>query len=103
MGLVRSLYDGLKNCGIRIGIVCPWFAATNILGSSATLVLAGLPKVPPSRVAGAIFAAATDPDWETSGDSYTLPDDGQVFRIDRHELSVGVYKILTARLVAAIK
>lgn len=83
--------------------MCPWFVSTGLLNATTTVVLAGLPKLPASRVAGAIFACATDPDWETSGSSYMLPDDGDVFRIDRQDLSVGVYKVLTARLVAAIK
>jgi hypothetical protein len=62
------------------------------------VALAGLPLVPIERVAGAIVNAATDPDWETSGASWVLPDKGEVLRIDRHELSLGSYKILNTRV-----
>jgi hypothetical protein len=62
------------------------------------VALAGLPLVPIERVVGAIVNAATDPDCETSGASYVLPDQGEVLRIDRHELSLASYKILNTRV-----
>ena len=67
------------------------------------MVLAGIPMTPIARVAGAIVNAATDPDWETSGSTYSIPDDGTVLRIERQELAVGIYKILNDRVQSAIR
>jgi len=47
--------------------------------------------------------AATDPDMETSGCTWLLPDDGYVFRLEREELKEGVYKMINARVDAAVK
>jgi len=65
--------------------------------------LAGIPLAPIERVAGAIVYAATDPDMETSGCTWLLPDDGYVFRLEREELKEGVYKMINARVDAAVK
>jgi hypothetical protein len=64
--------------------------------------MAGIPLTPVERVAGAIFYAATDPDMETSGCPWLLPDDGYVFRIEREQLKEGVYQMVDARTKAAI-
>lgn len=88
----------MKLWGIRVAVVCPWFTDTSILATPTRVMLAGLPMTPLSRVAGSVVHAATDPNWETSGASYALPDDGTILRIDRQELAVGSYKILHERL-----
>ncbi|PVF96568.1 NAD(P)-binding protein [Serendipita vermifera] len=97
-GLARSLRDDFVQHNIRVATICPWFTETNILKTATKVILAGIPLTPIERVAGAIVNAATDPDWETSGATYSLPDQGEVLRIDRHELNLGSYKTLTARI-----
>lgn len=44
-----------------------------------------------------MFYAATDPDMETSGSVWVLPDDGLVLRLEKERLTEGVYKILNDR------
>lgn len=103
IGLCRSLTEDYRAQGIRTAVVCPWFVDTPLIKTDNRVILAGAPFTPINRVAGAIVCAATDPNWETSGASYNLPDDGPVMRTERHELSVGVYKILTERINTLIK
>jgi hypothetical protein len=93
----------MKVCGIRVVIICPWFIDTAILRTATRVILAGIPLTPISRVAGAIVNAATDPNWETSGASYSIPDDGSVIRIERQELAVGIYKVLNDRVQAGMR
>ena len=90
-------------CRIRIVVVCPWFIDTAILPTATRVILAGIPLTPISRVAGAIVNAATDPNWDTSGATYSIPDDGSVIRIERQELAVGIYKILNDRVHAGMR
>lgn len=103
VALCRSLTEDYRGHGIRTAVVCPWFIDTPILKTASRVALAGIPLTPVHRVAGAIVCAATDPNWETSGASYNLPDDGLVMRTERHELTVGVYKLLTDRINGLIK
>ena len=70
---------------------------TAIVPTVAKVFLAGLPLTPVERVAGAIFYAATDPDPETNGSAWLLPDDGPVYRVDREEFKEGVYKMIDER------
>lgn len=65
--------------------------------------MAGIPLTPVERVAGAIFYAASDPDMETSGCPWLLPDDGYVFRVEKEQLKEGVYEIINVRTAAAVK
>lgn len=94
-----ALYGEFKE-KIRFGIVCPWFADTAIVPVPVKLVMAGLPLTPVDRIGGAIFKAATDSNPESNGGVYTLPDEGDVFRIDRPDLRLdkGVYKMLNDRV-----
>lgn len=62
------------------------------------LLLAGIPLTPISRIAGAVFRAATDPDPATSGCPWVLPDDGPVIRVEKEGLRGGVYEMLSARI-----
>lgn len=103
IGLCHSLRDSLKPYNIRVATVCPFFVETPILKISSRLGLAGVPKAPIERVAGAILNAATDPDWSTSGAAYTLPDENEVFRISHQELEVGSYKLLNDRVSSFMK
>jgi hypothetical protein len=64
--------------------------------------MAGIPLTPVDRVAGAIFYAATDPNMETSGCPWLLPDDGYVFLLEKEQLKEGVYKMVNARTRAAL-
>jgi len=97
LGLARALKDPLETEGIRISIVCPWFADTAILPPAFKVLMAGIPMVPVERVAGAIFRAASDKDPKTNGASYTLPDDGQVYLIPDLNIDEGVYGRLSDR------
>jgi hypothetical protein len=103
VGFARSLHDEMKICGVRVVIICPWFIDTAILLTATRVILAGIPLTPISRVAGAIVNAATDPNWETSGAAYSIPDDGPVIRIERQELAVGIYKVLNDRVQAGMR
>lgn len=97
-GLARSLRGDLVRHKIRVATVCPWFTDTQILQTATKVLLAGVPMTPVERVAGAIVNAATDPDWESSGATYALPDQGEVLRISRHELNIASYKTLNDRI-----
>lgn len=61
------------------------------------LALAGVPMVPISRVAGAMFLAATDEEPGSHGAVYSLPDEREVFRVPHVELNEGVYQIMNDR------
>jgi len=72
---------------------------TAIVPTEAKIMLAGIPKTPIPRIAGAIIRCATEPDLLTSAALWILPDDGPVFRINNQILSEGVYKLLNQRLL----
>jgi len=99
LGTMRSLHLSFKitNKPIRVGSIHPFFADTAIVPVVAKLFLAGIPKTPVERIAGAIFYAATDEDMETSGSGWLLADDGPVFRVDKEEFKLGVYKMIDER------
>ena len=62
--------------------------------------MAGLPLTPVDRIGGAIFKAATDSNPVSNGGVYTLPDEGEIFRIDRVDLRLdkGVYRMINDRV-----
>ncbi|KAI9508066.1 hypothetical protein F5148DRAFT_1303878 [Russula earlei] len=98
LGLMRALDPIVSGDNIRIAVIHPWFADTSILGLPVKILLAGLPMTPVSRIAGAVFRAATDPDAATNGCPWVLPDDGPVIRVEKEALRVGVYEMLEKRL-----
>jgi NAD(P)-dependent dehydrogenase (short-subunit alcohol dehydrogenase family) len=102
LGFMRSIYPSCRSQGIRVGTIHPWFADTALVRTYVRVLLAGIPLTPIERVAGAIVYAATDPDMGTSGCTWLLPDDGYVFRLEREELKEGVYRMINARVDAAI-
>ncbi|KAG8829958.1 hypothetical protein FRC17_005720 [Serendipita sp. 399] len=102
-GLCRSLTEDFKNVNIRTAVITPWFIETPILPKATLAILAGIPKTPLHRVAGAIVNAAMDPDWNTNGAMYTLPDEEKVFRVDRQELGSSVYKLLNDRINGIVR
>lgn len=73
-------------------------ADTNILDWKLKMFLAGVPRTPVSRIAGAVFRAATDPDPATSGCPWMLPDDGPVLLLEKEDLREGVYEMLNNRV-----
>ncbi|PPQ66321.1 hypothetical protein CVT26_011152 [Gymnopilus dilepis] len=97
LGVMRSLYPILDLKGIRIGCIHPFFADTAIVPIPVKLLLAGIPLTPVSRIAGAIFYAATDADPSSSGSSWLLTDDGPVFQVPKEEFKMGVYKMIDDR------
>lgn len=97
LGLMRAMDKRFAMNNIRIACIHPWFAATDILSIPVRLALAGLPLTSVPRVAGAIFYAATDPDPETSGAAWLLPDDGPVIKIMKEEFKLGVYALVDQR------
>ncbi|TFK44278.1 hypothetical protein BDQ12DRAFT_672693 [Crucibulum laeve] len=97
LGLMRALHIPLELSGIRVGVIHPFFADTGIVPVSVKLMLAGIPLTPITRVAGAIFYAATDPDFASNGSAWLLPDDGPVFMVPREEFKQGVYKMIDDR------
>lgn len=70
---------------------------TGIVPVPVKIFLAGIPKTPVSRIAGAIFYAATDRDEKSSGSAWLLVDDGSVFMIPKEEFKQGVYKMIDDR------
>ncbi|EJD52832.1 NAD(P)-binding protein [Auricularia subglabra TFB-10046 SS5] len=97
IGLAGSLYDQCTTDEIRLAVIAPWFTDTAIVHAGVRLLLAGVPFARISRVSGAIFAAATNPDPKTNAAIWSIPDHGEVFRLERPHLSEGPYKILNER------
>ena len=60
--------------------------------------MTGIPFVPVSRVAGAVFIAATDATPNTQGAIYSLPDEKEVFRIPHMQIDGGFYEVLNKRV-----
>jgi hypothetical protein len=58
-----------------------------------------------NRIAGSIILAATDPSRDTNGSVYTIPDDGEVYRVDMKdaELTTGIYSIMQKRLTGLLE
>jgi hypothetical protein len=71
--------------------------ATNIIQDQGEL-LTDMPLTPVSRIAGAIFLAATDRDWRTSGCVYMLPDERLLLLLDRERLTEGVYRLIDEKI-----
>ncbi|PPR01718.1 hypothetical protein CVT24_001594 [Panaeolus cyanescens] len=101
LGVMRSLHEILHLQGIRVACIHPFFADTAIVPIPVKLALAGIPLTPVSRVAGAIFLAATDTDPKTNGAAWLLLDDGPVFIVPKEEFKQGVYGMIDARANAA--
>lgn len=76
---------------------------TGIVPTLTKVFLAGIPWTPVDRVAAAILYAATDPDPDTSGSAWLLPDDGPVFLLTKEKLREGVYGMLDTRTKAVFK
>jgi hypothetical protein len=76
---------------------------TGIVPLPAKVILSGIPLTPVSRIAGAIFYAATDIDMETSGSAWLLPDDGPVFRVGKEDFKLGIYEMIDQRKNALFK
>jgi len=103
LGLMRSLYPRFQLQDMRIACIHPFFADTDIVPIPAKLFLAGIPKTPVPRIAGAVVQAATNPDPETNGCAWLLPDDGPVFMVPREEFKLGVYEMIDKRANALLK
>ncbi|KII92647.1 hypothetical protein PLICRDRAFT_37424 [Plicaturopsis crispa FD-325 SS-3] len=103
LGFMRSLHIPLLSSGIRVGAIHPWYADTGIVPTLTKVFLAGIPWTPVDRVAAAILYAATDPDPDTSGSAWLLPDDGPVFLLTKETLREGVYGMLDTRTKAVFK
>jgi len=97
LGMMRSIHLVIEEKGIRVGCIHPFFADTGIVPIPVKLFLAGIPKTPVSRVASAIFYAATDRDESSSGSAWLLVDDGPVFMVPKEEFKQGVYKMIDER------
>jgi NAD(P)-dependent dehydrogenase (short-subunit alcohol dehydrogenase family) len=102
LGVMRALHPIMEAKGIRVGCIHPFFADTAIVPLRVKLFLAGIPLTPVSRIAGAIFYAATDEDMATSGSAWLLPDDGPVFMCPKEEFKMGVYKMIDDRRNASL-
>jgi len=103
VGFMGAMHLSCRVKGIHIGTVCPWFADTAIVPATVKIALAGIPKAPVRRIAGAIIRCATEPDWTKSAALWTIPDDKTVFRINREVLDQGVYKLIGDRLKSLTK
>jgi len=114
---MRALHPIMELKGIRVGTIHPFFAGrfpqpilieswtyishtlldTAIVPVVVKLLLAGIPLTPVSRVAGAIFYAATDADNSSNGSAWLLVDDGPVFQVPKEEFKEGVYRMIDER------
>jgi len=98
LGLVRSLEPILSAQGIRIAVICPFFAETAILRRVfpplVRLVFAGVPFTPVPRISATILYVASNPDERASGSAYLLLDNGPAYEVPREEFKVGVYEKL---------
>ena len=103
LGVMRSLHPILEAKGIRVGCVHPFFADTAIVPLPVKLAMAGIPLTPVSRIAGAYFCAATNPDWSTNGSAWLLLDNGPVFMLPKEEFKMGVYKMLDDRVNSVLR
>ena len=86
-------------CRLAAGIL----PDTAILPPITKVILAGIPLATVPRIAGAIFYSATNPDPETSGNAWLIPDNGPVFKVPKEEFKLGVYKMIDDRRNAGIK
>lgn len=102
LGFARSLDMSIRREGMRISVIHPFFAPTAIVPLPVKIALAGIPQTSVERIGGAIFCSATDPDMETSGCPWLLPDHGDVFRLDKEDLKEGVYDLINQRTKRAI-
>jgi NAD(P)-dependent dehydrogenase (short-subunit alcohol dehydrogenase family) len=100
LGMMRSIHPTMENKGIRVGCIHPFFADTGIVPVPVKVFLAGIPKTSVSRIAGAIFYAATDRDEKSSGSAWLLVDDGPVFMVPKEQFKQGVYKMIDERVNA---
>jgi len=100
LGIMRSIHPTMERKAIRVGCIHPFFADTGIVPVAVKVFLAGIPKAPVSRVAGAIFYAATDIDEKSSGSAWLLVDDGPVFMVPKEQFKQGVYKMIDDRASA---
>jgi hypothetical protein len=76
---------------------------TGIVPLSVKLILAGIPRTPVPRIAGAIIYLATNPDPATNGSAWLLTDDGPVFMVPKEEFKMGVYKMIDDRKNSLLK
>ncbi|KAI0061335.1 NAD(P)-binding protein [Artomyces pyxidatus] len=97
LGLMRSLHPVVAKDRIRVSVIHPWFADTNIIPPEWKSMLKEFTLTPVPRIAGAILLSATDPDWKTSGCPWVLLDGGPVLRLDRERLNTGVYAVMNRR------
>ncbi|KAG7446651.1 NAD(P)-binding protein [Guyanagaster necrorhizus] len=98
LGTMRSLHPDFAEQDIRISVVSPFFADTPIVALPIKLLLAGIPLTPVTRIVGAIFYSATDPDPDSNGSAWLLLDDGPVFQVSKEDFKLGVYKVLDDRI-----
>ncbi len=76
---------------------------TNIVPVSIKLLLAGIPKAPVPRIAGAILHAASNPSVESNGSAWLLTDNGPVFQVPKEQFKEGVYEMIDARANRLLK
>ena len=76
---------------------------TAIVPLPVKVFLAGIPLTPVSRIAGAVFHAASNPDPETNGCAWLLLDNGPVFRVEPDSFKQGVYKMINDRMNVLFK
>ncbi|KAJ8696012.1 hypothetical protein PTI98_005914 [Pleurotus ostreatus] len=103
LGIMRAMHLFLQADNIRIGTIHPFFADTNIVPVPIKLLLAGIPKAPVPRIAGAILHAASNPSVESNGSAWLLTDNGPVFQVPKEQFKEGVYEMIDARANRLLK
>ncbi|KAK7041432.1 hypothetical protein VNI00_009298 [Paramarasmius palmivorus] len=104
LGLMRSLdAHNFKSLNIRTASIHPFYTDTPLIPKASRTFFAGIPLVTPSRVAGAIIHACTNPDPATSGGAYWSPGPGDTFFISREGFKLGVYKEIDKRSNALLR
>ncbi|BGP54456.1 hypothetical protein JCM8202_001534 [Rhodotorula sphaerocarpa] len=102
LGLARSLvFDGMAY-GISVNIVNPFFVKTNIFGTAASLLLAGIPLPEIDDVVTAMIAASSKPD--TTGSAFVVDFKGvlEVPLAAESNGPSGYYEVFARRAAGAI-
>ncbi|KAL7409384.1 hypothetical protein BDY24DRAFT_403275 [Mrakia frigida] len=84
LGLMNGLRERCNAEGVRLGLICPWFVKTPLVGDLVVDEKIGWAKI--EDVALAFLHASTDPDIRTSGSAYTIPDSKGILRMSPKEL-----------------
>ncbi|SJK97070.1 uncharacterized protein ARMOST_00320 [Armillaria ostoyae] len=99
LGAMRTLYLDLEHKDIRTAVISPFFGVSDndTLPSFVEVSTKDLSLSPIARVSGSIFHSATNPEKETNGRAWLIPDDGPLYMVPREDLNEGVFRTYNKR------